>query len=336
MHNLDCVYFFPKQELTKENKTIKYIFKLIEKNKYVNNEINIINELTNYKNFFYIPESTNKVQEAEMTDNMQNLKSLIKIKEDNYYLFKYEKLKLVYLKYYLKSLNSSKIYIYNLLSIYKYLLTSIQILINHNIVHNNINLENILIDEFNNPLLVKFQYALYKCNDINKFKQDYNFEYTPSNINICPELQIVSYMSTNKLTSLSYHNIEIIINNLIEHNSLIHNFGQNVVNNLKKNGITYFEKYVNKSYEYIIEDILQYRHTWDNYALSLVFLKIYIDIHKTIKVSNKFIIFFMKLLLENISIEPTSRLSIEDTTNKFQKILYNVDENNLQNLINYL
>ena len=68
-----------------------------------------------------------------------------------------------------------------------------------------------------------------------------------------------------------------------------------------------------------------YSSTWDNYALSILFLRILIGIHKTIEIQNKFIIYFMKLLVTNIHLNPLKRLSIVTTTNKFEAILESIE-----------
>jgi hypothetical protein len=334
--SLNCVYFFPKQE-QKNKKTYKKAYKsqLIEKNIYSNNYIYITNKLynqvaTNYRNHFIIPSSVNNVNSSKIYDNTENIKDNL---QTNYYLFNYEKQELIYFKYYLKKLDNSQKYIYSLIHFFKYLLYSIKILIDNNIIHNNIELDNILIDDFDNPLLSDLQYSIIKETDTQIFGENIKHYLTKYEINKSPELVIVSYMLTNKLKSLSLYNIETIIEDIIENNKLIHNFGNEFVSNYKNNGLNYFQKYVNKSYEYIIEDILQYSHTWDNYSLSLIYLKICVDIHRHINISNKFIILFINLLVQNISIEPNKRLSIEETTNKFIELLYNIDENQFNQLL---
>ncbi len=68
-------------------------------------------------------------------------------------------------------------------------------------------------------------------------------------------------------------------------------------------------------------DVLQFSNTWDNYALSILYLRILIGIHRSIGIKNKFIILFMKLLVTNIHLNPLKRLSIEMTIEKFDILL---------------
>ena len=52
---------------------------------------------------------------------------------------------------------------------------------------------------------------------------------------------------------------------------------------------------------------MKFSYTWDNYTLSMVYLKILIGIHRIVKITNKFIICFMKLLVDNICLDPSKR-----------------------------
>lgn len=324
MNNLECVYFFPNNKKQEEK---KYISKLMKKNYYINNEIKTINKLTKYKKYFILPEKINSIKQAEIDDETYSFQEIVRIKDDNYFLFKYENRKLIYLKYYLKTLKNSKKYIYSVINFYKYLLFSLNLLVQNNIIHNNIDFDNIVINELEDPLLVDFSNSLNELEDKKNISEKIK-KYVLINDEIkVPELKFVSYMLKNELNSLSFNNIEKIINDIIDNNNLIKNFGDTFINELKIEGTKYFTKYINKSYEYIIEDILKYSHTWDNYNLSMVYLKILIDIHKHINNQNKFIIYFMKMLVMNISIAPLKRLSIEETTNKFEEILSYFDIN---------
>ena len=80
-------------------------------------------------------------------------------------------------------------------------------------------------------------------------------------------------------------------------------------------------------------DILQFAHTWDNYALSILFLRILIGIHRSIGCKNKFIILFMKLLVCNVQLNPLKRLTIQDTINSFNNILDNVEPKDYRSII---
>ena len=90
----------------------------------------------------------------------------------------------------------------------------------------------------------------------------------------------------------------------------------------------YYElsKYIGKDSEAIIQRILKYWYTWDNYALSLLYIKLlyYLIRNETGKViKNEFVRFFIELCLNNIHPNPKKRLSVQDTIKSFNVFLYN-------------
>jgi hypothetical protein len=82
--------------------------------------------------------------------------------------------------------------------------------------------------------------------------------------------------------------------------------------------------------------MLQFANTWDNYALSILFLRILIGIHKSIGVKNKFIILFMKLLVTNVHLNPLKRFSVDTTINKFDILLDSLEPKDYKEIINNL
>ena len=72
--------------------------------------------------------------------------------------------------------------------------------------------------------------------------------------------------------------------------------------------------------------ILRFWNTWDNYSLSIIYIKfIYFIIRSNDKsiFKNGFVSYFTELLLMNIHPDPTRRLSLENTLKQFNKYLYN-------------
>jgi hypothetical protein len=141
---------------------------------------------------------------------------------------------------------------------------------------------------------------------------------------------------TNQLTSLSEYNIENIINEVIKNNNILNTFGHSLVSLYKEESLKYFKKYVNQTYEFIVSDVLKHIYTWDNYALSILYLRILISLHKTIQIKNKFIILFMKLLINNIHLNPEKRLSIDETINNFNSLLDSIDPQDYKDIIQNL
>jgi hypothetical protein len=105
---------------------------------------------------------------------------------------------------------------------------------------------------------------------------------------------------------------------------------------LLEDGLKYFVRYTNKSFLENVQDMLKYYSTLDNYALSICYLEILVGIHRTVKTNNKFIIYFMKLLVNCISLDPSKRLSPEDSLKSFDIMLKQIEINDFKQLIDLL
>jgi len=336
-----CVFYFFNESELKIKK--QKIHKIVQIDFFIQNELTNQKKLLKIKDIqkhYYLFEN---ISELTMINIGKEDRQILK-NHDNTILLEFQDRKLIYFKNYLKSLTennftltSSKKYILTIINSYKHLLNSISLLVNNNIFHNQINFDSIFIDNSDNILLSNFSFSIdYSNNNMDKFIKHFILEYEPSYIEWPIELHILSFLLTNKLNSLSSYNIENIITVYINHNYILNTFDPNIVSLFKEEATKYFNKYVNQSYEFILTDILQFIHTWDNYALSILFLRILISIHKSIGIKNKFIILFMKLLVNNINLNPLKRLTIDLTINKFEILLDSLEPIDYKNIINLM
>lgn len=321
------IYFPNIEEDLIQNTSTKT--KLVPMDYYIQNEITNVKKIKQHiecnKYFFYLFDDVQKIHIGQMNENIYHLKQVNKIKDDNSILFTFQDKHLVYMDTYLQSLTTPTKYIYILIEFYKHINRALQLLVSNKIVCNHINMNSFVIDFTETPLLCNFKFSIdISRHPISDTLKHLFIEYSPSYLPWCPELHILSYLLSNNLQSLSLFNIENILTDCIQHNYILQSFGTSLVNDLKDQGLSYFKKYVNKPANFIIQDILEYWYTWDNYAFSILYLQILIGIHKKIKKNNKFIIFFMKLLVKNISINPTARLSLENTFTQFDTFVYSI------------
>ena len=274
------------------------------------------------------------------------------------YLFKYEKIQFIYLKYYLKSLSSSRKYLFQLINFYKYLLDGLQKLVNINIVHCNIQLDNLIIDinKENTIFLTDFSYLIkIQNNNQNEYLyiknrfQEFNLK---NNMDLPIEFYILFYMITNRINSLSQYNIHNIVDTIYKNQYIYlqQSFGNDIYAKYIDDSKEYYSKYVNKTIDYIWSDMCNWFYTWDNYSVSIVYLKILIGLHTHLKnkiiannnecklensiIKNKFLIDFMKLLVINIHPNPIKRKNISETLEIFNKIIYSCETNVFIELIN--
>lgn len=330
-----CVFYFFNEYQTKHNKN-KKINKIVKNNFFIQNELTNhekLLQIKNKQNFFYLCENTSQLKLTQIDEN----NTQIITKHDDTILLQFEDCELVYFKNYLQNIASSKLYILTIINFYKHLLNSLRLLVTNNIFHNHINFDSIVVNTYDYPLLSNFSFSInYSRADIDNYIKHFIIAYEPSYIEWPIELHILSYLLTNKLDSLSNHNIETIITEYIKYNNILNTFGSDIVSSYKEEANKYFKRYINQSYEYILTDILQYSSTWDNYALSILFLRILIGIHRTIEIKNKFIILFMKLLVCNIHLNPLKRLSIENTIIRFNYLLDSLETTDFKQLIHLM
>ena len=89
-----------------------------------------------------------------------------------------------------------------------------------------------------------------------------------------------------------------------------------------------YESY--KNLEKRVEYILTFKHSWDNYALSVFYLNFFKYLkHDDGYESNDFLIFFSELLLNNMHPNPNKRISLTNTLQLFTEYLYNKNINNI-------
>ena len=334
-------YFLPNinKNVNKNKNMNKKISKIVSSHFFTNNEIinvNKIRHINNYKNHYYVFTNAKKLQITHVEDDVEP----IYVKNANSILLQFDDIPIIHLNNYLETLSSSRKCIFQLLEFYRHILQSINLLSDNKIVHNNIHFESIIINNDEIPLLTNFLFSI----DISKPEciKHLLTEYKPSYISWPIEFHMLAYMLTNKLDSLSSFNIEKIIDDVSGANHILNTFGETLVTSYKTDAYEYFKKYVNHSYEFIVTDILQFYKTWDNYALSIMYLSIFIGIHKSSQMTNeqkqgnKFIIMFMKLLVSNISVNPQNRSSIGLTINNFENMIYSLQSKDYKDIINKL
>jgi hypothetical protein len=335
-----CVFYLINDTSNKRKENRGKIHKITTFDFFIENEltnIKIIENIVNYKSIYYICESNSKLKITEIDEESRFINSGKEIKLDETILLNYEDKKLTNLKMYLTSLNSSTKYVYTIIDFYKRLINSISLLVEKQVVHNHINFNTIVIDENEFPLLTNFSFSINIAhNDIEEYIKHFFIEYDPSYLEWPLEFHILSYMLTNKISSISSFNLENIICNVIDNNNILKTFGDTIVSSYKLEALEYFKKYVNQSYEYILKDILQHYSTWDNYSLSIMFLRILIGIHRSIGIKNKFIILFMKLLVSNIHLNPLKRQTLELTSKNFELLIDSLETKDYKCILNIL
>lgn len=354
MNKYSCIFYNFKDDVdstntantntTNTNK--KYNHKFVSKDFFVENELfvsNIISHMINYSKYFYIPSKVEKINFVNIdNENMENfeteydinLKYRKKIVSNNI-LLKYENIPNDQLNNYLSS--DTKYFFYKIIHIYVKLLKSINILNENNIFFNNLNSENIIVNQFDCPILTNFQYSILINSSTKENLHKFILEYDPSYIQWPIEIHTIAFIFHNNLTSLSNGNIHDIVNELINNNYIFDNFNHAIKKKYYDDGIDFLTHFVNKKKDDIISTMILYFKSWDNYATSILYLQIIIKIYKCIKnTKNKFITDFMKLLMKNISFDPSKRFSLKNTKMYFNHILNNITKSEYKEIMHSL
>ena len=326
-----CVYFFldgDNQNCREEKvKGKSLVSRYVKKNLLGLNEIDILlrlKQLPQCNKFFHVCETIEAVKIAELGTNAYNLQSVNFIKDDHNMVLRYKDQELIYLDGFLVSLSCSRKYIFLILDFYRRILANIHLLVSNNIIHNNIGFKSIVINSFELPILTNFRFALdlYKQSRVDFCKQVFT-QYIPGHIYWPPEIHLLSYILTNKLSSLSLNNVETVFKDIS-----LNKKGENVENDV----VSYFAKYVNMNCDQIIADLLRFSGTWDQYALGQCYLKLIGDLQKNIKTSNSFVVMFLELLQETVELVPSRRPLVSKTMDKYMKLVDNCDVNQLYSL----
>ena len=343
---MKCVYFFldednEKEEDNNKDKSNKTVSKYVKTDFLGNNEIAVLQRIKhlfpNCCKYFHVCEAVEPVKIAELGTNIYNLQSVNMLKDDHNMLLRYKDQRLVYLDGYLRSLSCSRKYIYLLIDFYKRILGSIDLLVKSNIVHNYIGFKTIVVNSFEFPILTNFRFSLDFTNGkfCIDFVKKFFIQYNPGHIYWAPEIHLLCYILTNKLSSLSLNNIEKIIRDInIKLNDNNVKLNDNNVNDNKV--ITYFSKYVNMDCDRIIVDILRFSGTWDQYALGITYLQLFKEKYQdkdkekeNMITSNNFVVMFLELLHETVNIVPSQRPTVLNTLAKYQQMIDNADINEL-------
>ena len=315
----NCVYFFLEQDnipVLKSGHQSRYIKTT---DIYSQNEIGILRRikmLPNCDKYFHVFDTIEAVKIGDLT-TLSDTQSLQFLKEDHNMLLRYKEQELLYLDGFLSSLSCSRKHIFLVIEFYRRLLASIHLLVSSNIIHNNIGFKSMVVNSFEFPILTNFRFSLdlSKSDKIEFCKRVYT-RYIPGYIYWPPEIHLLSYILTNKMSSLSLSNVETVVKDFQKANNLT-----NGVDKL----VSYFSKYVNLDLNHIIADMLRFSGTWDQYALGMCYLKLIEDLQKNIKTSNKFVVMFLELLHETVNMVPSLRPIVPNTQVKFKQLVDDTD-----------
>jgi hypothetical protein len=203
---------------------------------------------------------------------------------------------------------------------YEHLLNSFLKLQENNICYFNFSLKNIVFDKNHKPILKNFDLSLIK-EDLNPqylvkiLDKISDFTYKPL------EIHVIFYLIKNDENTLSYNSIELISRNFVDNMTILTLFSKNYKESYFLNCMEFLKRYINNPRISIIEDILEYIDTWDNYSLSILYLHLFGNMTRVFSLKDNFISKMTIMLTKNICPDPLKRDSIEKTRINYE-LLY--------------
>ena len=316
-------------------KTKKYVSKIQRFDSSAKNEIRIgriIQELNGFSNHFAPIIKYCEVDIAKIKDDDKNKCTILKKSKTK--TFVVMKLQYIdgddFLDYLINQRNSVQL-VSNIISSFNHLCHTVGMLVGKNIVHYDIKGGNIIFDKSKEiPLLIDFGLSVNMTKiTINNLK-DMFYVYAPDYYIWSLEIHYMCYL-VNKNKEPTLEELEDISSKYVTGNkALQRNFSPTFLKRYEIKCTNQMVKYNKLPYDERVTLILDYWETFDNYAISIMYLKFinYININGVI--DNDFILFFTKLLLKNIDPNPDNRLTSTQTLWTFNKFFHQKNENNIQ------
>jgi len=314
--------------------TRKYVSKIQKRDRSARNEIEIgkiIQKITNYNERFSPIIKYCSIDVASIMDKDKEKCMVLKKKKIKNFIT----MKVLYIQggdlldYIMKHANSTQI-IGNLIDGYKYLLESIALLIKKKIVHYDLKGMNILFSDAKQlPIIIDFGLSI-QVNKINKDNmKDFFYVYAPDYYVWPLEVHYLCLL-VNKTKSPSKTDLKELAHEYVKNNKgLTKNYSSNFLKQFEKKCYNQLLYYNSFSDEKRLSKLVNYWPTFDNYGLSIMYLKFLSYINIDGYNNNPFVIFLSKLCLQNIDPDPEKRLGIMETLQTFKAFLHNKKINNI-------
>ena len=328
-----CV-FYPRISCTGKSTTSKeFVSKLQKKNYNSDNEIKIglflVKKIKNYELFFLPVIEGCDISISSIDKKLLNKCEIIKTtSSDNFVLMKIKYIKNINFHNFIINPKDTKEKIFiNTLETYSYLLQSIKRLVDINVVHFDLKTENILYSvKTKCPLIIDFGISLNMNNYSESLALDYFYVYAPEYYIWPIEVHIMCYVVNKRLDpkgKVSKDELYKVVDKVLDRNKVLEIFSPEFNSLYKESCIKYVSQFIGKTKSDIMKVIVNPNNykTWDNYALSVLMLRMLFYLFNKGYSNAPFIIAFSQLLLMGIHPFPEKRFSIDKTIITLKKII---------------
>ena len=219
--------------------------------------------------------------------------------------------------------SSKKHVIIGLIENYTYLLEALRTLLDEQIVHFDLKSDNILYNQQTHlPLLLDFGLSIYMPNLTAQTMGNYFYNYTPDYYVWPLEVHLINFLLYETEHPLTEQDVKQIAATYVKHNKGLGNFSAHFHQEYLRACETHLRTYIGQEKKKTIDILLAFYPTWDNYALSILYLKTLAFMFPQGFHKNSLILYFSQMLLYNIHPDPAKRYSLEETKQRFKDIFF--------------
>lgn len=206
---------------------------------------------------------------------------------------------------------------------YKYLLMALDKLQQVDVVHFDLKLDNILFHgKTFDPRIIDFGISIPIKNLTSSNRVQYFYSYAPEYYVWCLDIHIICFLTQETNNTFTQEDAETIATLYVGNHRALEFFPKEFAREYLNLCIAQVKHYVGKPKEYVIKELIRYSNTWDNYSLSVMYLRMLTLLFPEDHYKNKFMHLFGKILLKNIHPDPLQRLSFKESGKQFYDIFY--------------
>lgn len=322
----------------KTMKDAKYATKLVIQDAVAENEVEvgkIVMKILNYAVNFVPVIETCRVQLGKVKrNNPLALRGcdIVGTSKKKFMLMKMPYIDSLYFYDYIRTMRENKKKIIScIFDTYIYLTESIGRLVEHDVVHYDLKLENILINlKTDTPIIIDFGLSIpIMAMERDDFWTTYFYKYAPQYYVWPLEAHVINFLcNKSESGALTHDELVSICETFVNANQALRIFSKGFRARYLKACIEQWESLTGVARAQACHTLIKGWATWDNYSLSVAYLQILEFISSEGFSNNYLIIQYVELLLANVHPDPERRKTVGETKRLFTDLFYmnkNVD-----------